>query len=436
MGGTSVDIKEPIYCSLAQGSVAINSYGEYIPCCNIRMEHFTMYQSPFIKHLVPTEPSERINMANLKKIRNDLSKGIWPLACQNCKSSEDNGVASMRTIWNEAIPDAPLTETINPIDVKYLDLTFGTKCNSKCMTCNADLSDFWEEEYNIHYPNSVFKNVNNRVSITTETAQKLIDTFPNVERIGLIGGEPTISDEHFEFLKMLIEKGRSKNIGLSYVTNLTGVTDELLELWDKFKTVHLSVSIDGFDKVNEYIRYPFKWSKTENNLKTILSLCQEHVLTHKYTMGLSCTHSIYNAIQAHDLIEYFYDILKSYQCEDGNTLLKHCGAFINRVSHPKDAMVSNLSNTYRNKGIKRGSKLLEKVQHDIDNGLLVEKGIVESIKLINAWLAEPWSMDKTNIQTIHKFINTSDTFRNRNINDYIPELMTELEYMKQVLKID
>jgi hypothetical protein len=117
-------------------------------------------------------------------------------------------------------------------------------------------------------------------------------------------------------------------------------------------------------------------------------------------------------------------------------LLKHCGAFINRVSHPKDAMVSNLSNTYRNKGIKRGSKLLEKVQHDIDNGLLVEKGIVESIKLINAWLAEPWSMDKTNIQTILKFINTSDTFRNRNINDYIPELMTELEYMKQVLKID
>jgi hypothetical protein len=45
-------------------------------------------------------------------------------------------------------------------------------------------------------------------------------------------------------------------------------------------------------------------------------------------------------------------------------------------------------------------------------------------------------MDKTNIQTILKFINTSDTFRNRNINDYIPELMTELEYMKQVLKID
>ena len=87
--------------------------------------------------------------------------------------------------------------------------------------------------------------------MSSKTAQKLIDTFPNVQRISFIGGEPTISDEHIEFLKMLIAKGTNKNIGLSYVTNLTGVTEELLELWDKFYRVHISVSIDGFDKVNE-----------------------------------------------------------------------------------------------------------------------------------------------------------------------------------------
>lgn len=431
-----VDIKEPIYCSLAFGSVSINSYGEYIPCCNIRMEHFTMYQSPFIKHLIPTEPSERINMANLKKIRKDLSNGVWPLACQNCKNAEDNKVASMRTIWNNLLPSTPIAEVMDPLDVRYLDLTFGTKCNSKCMTCSSDLSDFWEEEYQIHYPNSVFRNVNNRVSITTETAQKLIDTFPNVQHISFIGGEPTISDEHFEFLKILIENGRSKNIGLSYVTNLTGVTDELLELWDKFYRVHISVSIDGFDKVNEYIRYPFKWSKTENSLKTILKLCQEHTDSHKYTMGLSCTHSVYNAIQAPDLMEYFYDTLKTYECADGNTLLKHCGAFINRVSSPKDAMISNLSSTYRNIGIEKVNRLLEKIQIDVDNGILVERGLIESLKLMGAWLAEPWSMDKNNIKTLSKFIKVSDKFRNRNINDYIPELVTELEFMKQVLKVD
>ena len=435
MGGTSVDVKEPIYCSLAFGSVSINSYGEYIPCCNIRMEHFKLYQDHNVKHLLSPEPSERINMGNLKKIRKDLSNGVWPLACQNCKNAEDNNVASMRTIWNDELPSTPITEVMNPLDVRYLDLTFGTKCNSKCMTCNLDLSDFWEEEYKIHYPETRNR-VINRVSISIGTAQKLIDTFPNVQRISFIGGEPTISDEHIEFLKMLIAKGTNKNIGLSYVTNLTGVTDELLELWDKFYRVHISVSIDGFDKVNEYIRYPFKWSKTETSLKTILKLCQDHTHSHKYTMGLSCTHSVYNAIQAPDLIEYFYDILKTYECADGNTLLKHCGAFVNRVSSPKDAMVSNLSNKYRNIGIEKINRLLNKIQVDVDNGMLVERGLIESLKLMSAWLDEPWSMDKNNIKTLIKFIKVSDEFRNRKINDYIPELITELEYMNQVLKID
>jgi sulfatase maturation enzyme AslB (radical SAM superfamily) len=304
------------------------------------------------------------------------------------------------------------------------------------MTCSSDLSDFWEEEYKIHYPDAVFRNVNNRVSITTETARKLIDTFPNVQRISFIGGEPTISNEHVEFLKMLINKGRSRNIDLGYVTNLTGLTDELLDIWDKFKNIHLSVSIDGFGKVNEYIRYPFKWSKTETSLKTIMKLCQDHVQSHKYTLGLSCTHSVYNAIQAPDLIEYFYDTLKTYECLDGNTLLKHCGAFVNRVSSPKDAMVSNLSIAYRNIGIEKINRLLNKIQVDVDNGIIVERGLIESIQLMGAWLAEPQSDDTDNINTLIKFIKVSDEFRNRNINDYIPELMTELEQMKQALTVD
>jgi hypothetical protein len=51
-------------------------------------------------------------MGNLKKIRKDLSNGVWPLACQNCKNAEDNNVASMRTIWNNEIPSTPISTII------------------------------------------------------------------------------------------------------------------------------------------------------------------------------------------------------------------------------------------------------------------------------------------------------------------------------------
>ena len=425
-----MDMKKPIYCSLAFGSASINSYGEYIPCCSIRTNHFEMFKDSFPNHpILNARPSKRINASNLQSVRRELMKGEWPLACLNCKVAEDSGVSSMRMIWNRSI-EVPMTDIVDPINIKYLDLTFGTKCNSKCMTCNADLSDFWEEEWiAIHGSENYVSR--NRISINGTNAQQLLEDFPNVEFISLVGGEPTISEEHLLFLKLLIESGRSKNISLSYVTNLTGLTDELLGYWEHFKAVNTCVSIDGYGKVNEYIRYPFKWSKTETNLKKYLELCQKNVGNMKYTLGLSCTLSMYNAIQAPDLLEYWYDTLKTYKTEDG-TLLKNVGAFINRVSFPVYAMVNNLPLPYRKQGIEKVDRLLAKIESE---GLEVERGIIESIQTIKSTLEEEWDMDMNRMKEAKHFIKTSDQFRNRDMKDYIPELAEELEKIWKLMKL-
>ena len=104
----------------------------------------------------------------------------------------------MRTIWNRYLSNAPMVENVNPLDIKFLDLTFGTKCNSKCLTCGPGASDFWEEEWSVLYPDTKFQ-IYSRVSIDETTASKLIRDFPNARRVNFIGGEPTISDEHFAF---------------------------------------------------------------------------------------------------------------------------------------------------------------------------------------------------------------------------------------------
>jgi len=69
----------------------------------------------------------------------------------------------------------------------------------------------------------------------------------------------------------LIEQGRSKDITLGYVTNLTGVRDELLELWDQFNMKHITVSIDGVGKVNEYQR-KLHVEKVVNQLEQVKSI--------------------------------------------------------------------------------------------------------------------------------------------------------------------
>lgn len=411
--------KKPIYCFLAFGSASINSDGEYIPCCNIRSSIFDYYtDSTKPKSLNPVffqlDPAKRINANNLKNIRTQLINGEWPAACSNCKQSEDVGVNSMRTIWNRYVTDSPMVEDVNPLDIKFLDLTFGTKCNSKCMTCSSSLSDFWEEEWNIISPRDAGRTYA-RVSIDENTASKLIRDFPNIIRVNFIGGEPTISSEHLYFLKKLVEAGKSENIELGYVTNLTGITNELIDLWKHFKNVGLSVSIDGYGKVNEYIRYPFKWSKTEANLRMFLDLCKQN--PDKFGVGLSCTHSMFNAIQVPDLLEFWYDLLKEYG------LLERCGSFLNRVNEPAILKVQHLSESYRKTGSEKVKRLLTKIEND---NLKIQQSNIDCVKLVDSLLSEPWSGEINQIKEAQSFINSSDDFRKRNMEDYIPELANEL----------
>lgn len=428
---------KPIFCSLAFGSASINSYGEYIPCCGIRTNHWKMYKDGhYDQGVLNTAPNTRINAPNLKGIRSKLLKGEWPLACSNCKEAENNGIGSMRTIWNKELQkfDIPMVEHVDPNNIRYLDLTFSTKCNSKCMTCNMDLSDFWTEEYNtIWRIHPEQQRDLKRICIDDTTAKQLVDDFPNIIAISLIGGEPTISEEHINFLNLLIKHNRSKNIKLSYVTNLTGITPELIELWKQFNAVHISVSIDGYQKTNEYIRYPFKWSKIESNVRMFLGMVQESVMgtdpdRTRFSIGLSCTVSLFNAIQCMDLFDFWLTMLLEYKKSDG-TLAHDAGCFVNRVSHPLYALVSLLTSEYRATGIEKGEKLLKRIDnYSLEHpNEIINHGFIESIKIVIQWLKEPQIIDSTYLSQNKHFITESDKFRNRKLANYIPELQRELD---------
>ncbi len=421
-----MDVKKPIYCALAFGSVSINSHGEYIPCCNIRSDYWRRYQG---KGMPNDDPYIKINTPNLRQLRRELISGTWPKACLNCEKAEENGVESMRTIWNlsfnEKFKDGlPMIEQVSNRNIHYLDLTFSTKCNSKCMTCGPYLSDFWEEENEVIWKLKGENRTYRRICIDETTAEKIVRDFPNVEIISFIGGEPTISEEHIKFLNLLVDSGRSKNIKLNYVTNLTGFNDELTLLWENFKNVGLSVSIDGYGKVNEYIRYPFKWSKTETNLRMFLELCRKN--PNKFGIGLSCTISVFNTIQSMDLFEFWFDILNEYK------LLQYVGCFVNRVTFPDYTRIGLLSKDYRHAGIEKGNRLLEKINNYIEQNPndQINKGIIDSIKLTMTWLEEDEEIVDSNIYAKNKnLITESDKFRNRKMQDYIPELQHELEKM-------
>lgn len=83
----------------------------------------------------------------------------------------------------------------------------------------------------------------------------------DLERIHFAGGEPLLSKQHKELLHYLVDTGRSKELMISYNTNIILIDEEIISLWNEFNRVKVFLSIDGTGDVLEYIRFPIQYSK-------------------------------------------------------------------------------------------------------------------------------------------------------------------------------
>jgi hypothetical protein len=80
---------------------------------------------------------------------------------------------------------------------------------------------------------------------------------------------------HWDIMKYLVESGHAKNVTVRYNTNLSRTSFKGTNLYDllpHFKKVNVSASIDGTDKIVEYIRHGIKWETWLDNFKKGLFL--------------------------------------------------------------------------------------------------------------------------------------------------------------------
>jgi sulfatase maturation enzyme AslB (radical SAM superfamily) len=171
-------------------------------------------------------------------------------------------------------------ETVN---IAELELRLGNMCNIGCISCSPLSSNYFIREIEKYQPDlSKFeKKIGYHYSFLKD---KEFDWFkdknfwntiekhlPDITYIYLAGGEPTIIKENWEFLERVIELGYSKNIKLGISTNLTNMNKRHIEIYNSFKTCFVYCSIDGVNEVNDYVRYPSKWSQVEKNLQQLIS---------------------------------------------------------------------------------------------------------------------------------------------------------------------
>jgi len=307
------------FCYAPWTNIDIDPQGYMSPCCKFRHE---LYH--YSKHnIIASDLDSYKNSKLLQEIKQDFLNDDWPKGCQRCQIEEENSIDSKRqldfTRWQEYY------NTYNLENDGFLtaSVAFGNTCNLKCITCNADTSSRWYQEYKLIYgaaqkPNHFYKN---------GFVQDLVSQCDNLIHLDIGGGEPLLSgiDQQHELLDYYIDTGQAKNISIHYTTNVTEYPSQLWwDKWKHFKEIDIQLSIDGIGNRHEYIRFPASWPECEQNVDRYLQAKNQ---IPNLRLSVSHTLSAYNI--------YYLDEFFSW-CEQKHLPLPWVG----RVNNPKHLRLS------------------------------------------------------------------------------------------------
>ena len=211
------------------------------PCCEFRSE--------FSYSLKNNNINEYWHSKELKEIRKDMLEGKFHAGCTVCKKATEMGTEPDLVGFNNwAMHETNFSiDTGTSLDTPYIiDIRPNNLCNLACKTCdpgNSSVHENYAEHFDqvkkIFYYNKNDKSLRKDYDVPID--------FKEVRSLRLLGGEPLINRKIINMLEDIVNSGYSKNIHLNVTTNGTIVNQKYIDLLNAFRTVKISVSIDGIN---------------------------------------------------------------------------------------------------------------------------------------------------------------------------------------------
>lgn len=254
------------------------------PCCMMGNYGFKGLHNPLGFDPKDLTPQEIYDHPRMQQLRDNLANGVKDEACQVCWDQEDKGLKSFRNFSNEIVNEEPGLEVI--------DITASNICNLRCRMCTPTSSNSLMEDNkflmdlatsegkrDLFYRDQL-KEVTKFWGILDEPIRAVESIqwdwmMNNTDKIKVLkasGGEPFYDKKVLKLLERYIETGNAKNTKLEFHTNGTQINDSLIELLGNFKENYHTFSIDGYDKVYEYIRFPGNFADLDKNLRKFCKL--------------------------------------------------------------------------------------------------------------------------------------------------------------------
>lgn len=262
-------------------------------CCASRepAQNFRQYidTSAGTGQYIPITLDEHWNGEHMRSVRLRMLRGESLPECEVCNDRLLN-TDVYRSYFNQmfghkyteaiAATDATGYTTMKPVSWDY---RFSNLCNFKCRMCGDMLSSAWETEQrqhdmvNWHDPKNNWMRPEIKQQITKFQDSQIEAEFAQaveehrVEEVYWVGGEPLMYEQHWRYMRRIIELGDGPNVYARYNTNLSRVNyrgvDLYTDILSGLRDWQICASLDGTQEIGEYIRTGLDYNQWLENFR-------------------------------------------------------------------------------------------------------------------------------------------------------------------------
>jgi hypothetical protein len=238
---------------------------------------------------IPLTLEQHWNSEHMRSVRRRMLAGETLPECDVCNSKLLNTSVyrdyfshlfahKLDEVYSTTTADG--ATTMEPVSWDY---RFSNLCNFKCRTCGDMLSSAWETEEKTHdmvdwnNPKNHWMRPLVRREISAFQDSQIESEFASaveqhrVEEVYWVGGEPLMYEQHWRYMKRIIELGDGGKVYARYNTNLSRVDYRGCNLYrdilDSVRDWQICASIDGTGAIGEYIRTGLDTSVFVNNFE-------------------------------------------------------------------------------------------------------------------------------------------------------------------------
>ncbi len=236
---------------------------------------------------IPISLDQHWNSAHMRSVRRRMMAGETLPECAVCNEKLLNTSVYRDYFWHlfrhhydkiwQATNDDGHTSML-PVSWDY---RFSNLCNFKCRTCGDMLSSSWESEQRQHNMVDWSNPKNNwmlpevKKQITAFQDQVIEQEFADaveqhrVEEVYWVGGEPLMYEQHWRYMKRIIELGDGHKVYARYNTNLSRIRYNGIDLYKdilaNLRDWQICASLDGTGPTGEYIRTGLDYQQFVDN---------------------------------------------------------------------------------------------------------------------------------------------------------------------------